>query len=736
MKKKLFLNWISENRIVLMYVFISIVIELMSVFYVDKSIIITKPWIGLGFLVAMAGLIGLVKNNLARYIIGIVSLFAQFLICIIFSLVYDMNGQYFTYELLQLRNDAFGILETLPVNFFLFFIPVTLMIVFTVLSFKLHFIIKSKSRVRLPLTISLLVFGLVLSNVSIVVTDIGSNDRYYDLVNAKGTSIYSEYGFTGNFVNQLVKGTFFNKIDKMSQNKIKSYVYYNQLDDVYDDSGIVDSSNQYYINELNDYSGLSEGNNVITILAESLEWFGIADSPEYPHNLRLTECANVSNFETRLKDYLEKEVDDYDYSRLTDIYDFSTWTEKSKIYEYIFPNLYKYFINSNNSIVFDQFHSKEKTDVSESLSIVGSYPTTGYINYNYNKNTIPTTVPNMMRYDTESKNMTVFTANSYHNGQANFYNRNKTHTSAFGMDSFSASEKLYDYGMTNYIVKGERNLDSELIEAGIKERNMFPIDGRRFYTYITSITMHGMYYPRENLKEYRAVLRTLCPEGTTKKFGTDLNLENNVLDYMTTIMEFDKAIGIMMDYLQSHNILKNTTIALFGDHNAYYSSISNDVKEIQNYNVDCYSNLFHVPFLMYDENVGKSKTEPTVIDKFLCTFDIAPTIIDLLGIRYFNNFYYGHSGFSKEESIIYSRSYDFFVAKGIHARSLSYILSKGKNITDNDLVSFKEKGVKLVDKIEYSDQLFTQNFFDKSSLTNNTYVKNLTDYYNKLDEIQ
>lgn len=759
-KKIRFLNWLSENRIAIMFVTIAIIVELMAVFYVDKSLVITKPWVGLGLLILFTGIIGVIKNNLARWIIGIIGLVVQFLICISFSLVYDMNGQYFTFELLQLRDDAFGILETLPVSFVLFYIPLALMIIFTVFSFKLHFKIKTKSKYRLPITISLIVFGFVMTTTAIVVDNKDNKDKYDRLINEKSQSIYSKYGLSGNFFNEMAKGVFFNKIKNIDDDIVKSYIYYNSENNVFDDNGHTDS--ELYVHESNDHSGVSSGNNVITILAESLEWFGIRDDyEEYPHNLRLTQTANLDNLENRVKEAFEKEDLDFDVfpeNYLSNLYNNATM---ENIYEYIFPNLYKYFINGDSSIVYNQFHSKEKTDVSESLSIVGAYPTTKYINYNYMRNTVPTTVPNTMRYLYEASNRT-FTANAFHNGKEDFYARNKTHTGAFGMDTFQASETLYHVKdasnhqiMTDYIKRGERNLDSEMIKAGIRMGTMFPLKNASdisyvsdlsykpntayqsdsFYTYITSITMHGMYYPRNNLEEYRLLLRTICPEGSTKQFNTSKNLENNVVDYMTTIMEFDKALGVMMDYLEKTGLIHNTTVSLFGDHNAYYSSISNDVKGIKNYNDDCYSDLFHIPFLMYDEKVGALDSGNTVINKFTCTFDIAPTILDLLGVNYFNNMYYGHSAFDSEESIIYSRSYDFFVGKGIHARSLNYILSRGDFVTDLDLENFRNRGIELVSKIKYQDQVYTKDYFSKSTKTDGTIMKSLTDFKEKLKSV-
>ena len=63
-------------------------------------------------------------------------------------------------------------------------------------------------------------------------------------------------------------------------------------------------------------------------------------------------------------------------------------------YAELFPNLTAFY---NSSVVMTDFHSKEKTDISETMSILGSYPTRGYINYDYYENSIPQTIPNILR---------------------------------------------------------------------------------------------------------------------------------------------------------------------------------------------------------------------------------------------------------------------------------------------------------------------------------------------------
>ena len=78
---------------------------------------------------------------------------------------------------------------------------------------------------------------------------------------------------------------------------------------MYDENG-GDNDKDYYINDLNDFSGLSKGNNIITILDESLEWFNIDDNILFPQNLRLNETSNLDNLENRLKEYLDEEIED------------------------------------------------------------------------------------------------------------------------------------------------------------------------------------------------------------------------------------------------------------------------------------------------------------------------------------------------------------------------------------------------------------------------------------------
>ena len=99
--------------------------------------------------------------------------------------------------------------------------------------------------------------------------------------------------------------------------------------------------------------------------------------------------------------------------------------------------------------------------------------------------------------------------------------------------------------------------------------------------------------------------------------------------------------------MEKKDLLDDTVIVLFGDHNAYYQGLSSYVKDIENYDTERkFTDLYNVPLMIYDTDltakIAENKDE-RMIHKFTCTADIVPTLLDLLGVRYYTNLYYGQS---------------------------------------------------------------------------------------------
>ena len=663
MKTQKLKKWLTDNQIVVVYFIFAFLIDLIGVFAVEKSPAISKPFILIGFLLFISGIALQFKSNIKRFVFCTIFIVLQALLDLAFVVIYDMTGQYFDYGMLNLRNDAFGILESIPMNFIAFYSAIFFCIFFILYCLR---IIKRKKKIenssRHNYTyIMIMLAGFTIMSVALYMNNSKKVDKYQNMLTNKQKSIYTSYGIVGNLLNEFSKGIIFNRIEELPKKDIEEFIYEE-------------------VSVPTEKFGISKDNNVVVVLVESFEWFTLLNSDEYPngHNFTDEEIA------------------------------------------YLFPNLTKFY---NESVVATNFHSKEKTDISESISILGSYPTSAYINYDYPENVIPYTIPNILR----EKYGDEISINSFHNGFKTFYNRVETHKS-FGFDKLTDMYDMYDISdelvktgqaesttMVDYMNNGQRNLDSEMINT-CKDL-MFPTD-EKFYTYITTITMHGLYYERDNLTEERKKLQEIY------KLSDDATeSEKAFMNYLTTAMDFDQALGIMMNDLEEKGLLENTTIVLFGDHNAYYQELSSYVKSIYDYDTEnYYTDLYNVPLMIYDKNL-----EPQTIDKFMCTADIVPTLLDLLGINYYSNMYYGNSIFSEEESVLYSRAYGIFIGDGVVGQSLNSILYKAETVTDEYMEFFNSEAKKLVEKIKYCDQLFYQDFFAEEN--------NYNEFIRKMKEI-
>ena len=102
----------------------------------------------------------------------------------------------------------------------------------------------------------------------------------------------------------------------------------------------------------------------------------------------------------------------------------------------------------------------------------------------------------------------------------------------------------------------------------------------------------------------------------------------------------DDSIKLLMDGLESRNLLDDTVLIFYTDHYAY--SMNQDMVSKQKNETD--TNLkTKVPFFIYNNG-----NYIEVIDKVNSTLDILPTIADIFGLDYNPNIYFGDSIFNDE----------------------------------------------------------------------------------------
>ena len=520
--KKIIIEFFKQNWIILFTALAILLFEHVAVAVTSGAFYIQKPWILFYQILLIISILYALKTQFSRFIVSIVVLVLYAFVDLIFIIIYEMTGQIFDYTMLELKNDAFGILESLPINVIYFFVCAILISAFIIFGGRYLRVYEKrvyKFNRNLVVKLGTIVMAGALLYLSIS-SQVSYRNYYDEMLYSNTDNTYKKMGITSNFISQMYEASTKKNDKEMDELELTSYLY---------------DDNQIKLSNFKE--NYDKKYNVITILCESFEWMSfIADEKAFPNGLKLKDPTGQGRSQRELSQEL-------------------------------FPNLHRFM---SDSTVFANFHSKEKTDISENYSYLGVYPTASITNYDFAQNTISLSMANTLKaLDKDIK------CNIFHNGTNSFYNR-EIYERTVGFDNFYAyNELLKKDNFTDCIANGERNLDSELISCFADE--IMPIDSR-FYSYIITITGHGQYSYRKSLGPYYDKLSEYGISFDKTKDFTDI--DNAFITYAATSLEVDKMIGCLYDELEERGLLDKTVITLFGDHNCYYQGLSNYVKKL------------------------------------------------------------------------------------------------------------------------------------------------------------
>lgn len=712
---KLFKKILLEYSPIVIYYIIALLIEVSTAFICDGKFYIKDPRYMITIFGVVICILVCIRKRKARIITASVFLFVHIIESVVFILIKDMAGQWFDITMFSLRGDAMGIIENMPVRFWFTMPFLFVSITYLILGLKYERFAseqiakldeeikndreaKGKKEMRYVPTIRTATSGILIGVFLVLNVVVGyaingdlNYDKYDGLLHSNVTSKYNQYGATNNFLNEIYAGKIFHHENILSDDEVESYIYNNKF-------------------EGTDYFGVSKDNNVVTILGETFEWFCfMSDESSFGNGEDIKFVNGASITEAKLRE--------------------------------IYPNLWKLY---DEGYILTNYHAREKTDISEAYSIMGSYPIGALTHYDYANNNLMQSAPNVMReyYKSQGKQ---FSAQYYHDGFGFFYNR-KNSMPAFGFDTVKLSEEMSKMNppgekiFNDYGDDGERNLDSEMVKVCADE--MFPTDGRHFYTYITTITTHGLYKRQRDNLTAKGYYQKLYDASNGKMDVKNCNeLELSLYTYMAAAMETDAAVGEVLKQLKNRGLENNTSVVIFGDHQAYYEGLSNYVKGI-NSAKQClkdeinYMDLYRVPCMIYDKKLVAKATNNgenpvgRFNNKFSSSCDIVPTVLDMLGIKYYEDMYYGHSIFSDKETVVYSRGYGYFLDNYSYFQNMSnfiyinpIVVSKynnGGKLTDEEAIAkYKEHideiATELTVNIKYVDNIYKTNMFAKEA---------------------
>ena len=272
------------------------------------------------------------------------------------------------------------------------------------------------------------------------------------------------------------------------------------------------------------------------------------------------------------------------------------------------------------------------------------------------------------------------------------------------------------------------NLTLDSLTASNMVDLMFETDDP-FYYFWTTLSMHGPYNEgEENIQKfidlgYYDLIETAEANGdwVNPILGyteSDQELKfDKMRYYQAAMMDFDKALGIIMDKLRDQGELDNTLFVIYGDHTAYYEKFNHIILNKDHIESPYYEMELYTTFaVMYNETLTNTYLEnhtSNVIDKVTSPYNIVPTVLDLLGETYNTNFMIGDTIFSDLEHVFYSNKLTTFFTDRLYSDNGYDIVYQKGTVSDTYLEEFSYQSQKIIDKLQWINDYYVYTRKDK-----------------------
>ena len=617
----------------------------------------TFIWFGLAIIHLITMIIFVMPTQTARKIIAILFLTIQLAICVTNDILFHVTGEIFTFDKLLLASEGIGTFDPSLINGWHIFFYGIIYIPAIVAMFIVPKYVK-KWKPKIPHF--WLVFAIYACS---FLTCFTSAAIGWPKENAlwKGqypsAQAYNRYGYYGFYTPNMFRFIGELLVDKKLTEEQKAE-YLSYLEDG-------------ETTETTAFSGISKDNNLIVILAESLD--------------------------------------------------------VAAIDQYFTPNLYELFFE--DGMYLENYHSENKTNMSEGMVMFGTYSHRKALTTNIDMAEILNYVslPHLLEQQAEQNGEEIKTG-YYHALAERFYSRNVTFNN-IGFDSLTFADQQEEE-LRAWIRENSDNYnwrawfhdfvrDSDFFEYNKEE--MIPDEGR-FFTYYTTLVTHGPYKERGSNQKYYDRLTSDAEAANVETMLDDMEAEGllprSVLDkfllYKAAVMDFDIMIGEMKARLIETGNLENTTIVIFPDHNAYFSDVSFNLRGIYGTDVrNCNVKAYNIGACIYDQKlIAAYKGETTytggvVVDKFVSVNDLYPTICDLFDLPYNTSICYGKNIFIDDPRVMLSLKDDGYIFDDKFYYALGEFYSVDPNETSSDAY-FRELIEDILYKFSVQENLYAE----------------------------
>lgn len=373
---------------------------------------------------------------------------------------------------------------------------------------------------------------------------------------------------------------------------------------------------------------------------------------------------------------------------------------------------------ASEGMFFSNFYAEESignSSDSEFTSLTSLLPVTNgtvFVNY-FNREYV--SMPKLLK----EKGYYTF---SMHANVATAWNRNNAYKK-LGYDHFYAYKDAFEIDEILGLGLSDKSFfrQSTDIIKEIKENN------GNFYGTMVMLTNHTPFTGLEGTEYDDDYTVDIIDGDTTIPYLEGTKIGN----YFKTINYADSALGEFINELDKNDLLDNTVIVLYGDHDCkikkgefekfYYNENIDKVLIDPSKKIDVIDSFSYeinrkVPFIIWTKDMAGSKYNKE-INKVMGMVDVMPTLGNMLGVS--NYFAVGHDIFNIDENVVVLPSGNFITDKIYYDNSSGEYrqLDLNSSISLEYLVKYKDYANKAI------------------SVSNNTIIYNLIDKYYKNENL-
>ena len=324
------------------------------------------------------------------------------------------------------------------------------------------------------------------------------------------------------------------------------------------------------------------------------------------------------------------------------------------------PTLYKLV---NEGFVFSNFYNPRtggSTSDGEFIVTTSLVPTNGGAkNYRIvGQNAMPFSIGNIFNrtYNIQSR--------AYHDNDYEYY----------GRDISYPTMGYYYQGVGNGVEIGKHwpESDLEMMQTTVGEY----IDDDVFNVYYMTVSGHlnynftGNYCSKKHYDEVK-----------------DLPYSEPCKAYIACQMELDKAMEYLINALEEKGIADRTVICFTGDHWPY-GLTNEEFSELLGHEVEENFELYKSNLVLWSGAIE----EPIYIDKYCCSMDIIPTLLNLFGFDYDSRLYTGRDILSTSEGFVAFMNKSYITDKVMYnALTKEYTYLTDEEVTEEYLDACKKK---------------------------------------------